>query len=188
MELFWIAVLVIVGILGIAFSTSAQGARDETKQAIPDYAATQSYEPKVWDKSQTGISIDEARHKICLSDHTKSNPYRVVNYHDILESEIVEDGYSVTKTARGSQLAGGVIGTVALGGLGMVVGALSGKTITKEKATSIDLRIVIKDTANPIHIVRFLSMETQKGGLVHRNSMNEAKRWHAILSIVVTQA
>ena len=187
MELFWGAVVVLV-IVSLVMAMNQQSDREIASETIPDYVATQSYEPKVWDKSQTGISIDEKKRKICLTDHTQPNPYRVIDYQDILQSEIVEDGYSVTKTARGSQLVGGVIGGVALGGLGMVVGALSGTTTTKEKATNIDLRIVIKDTANPIHTVRFLAMETQKGSMLHRSSMSAAQRWHAILSIAVQQA
>lgn len=43
-----------------------------------------------------------------------------INYEDILQIEIIQDEESITQTSRGSQLAGTIVGGLALGGTGKV--------------------------------------------------------------------
>src|SRR5690625_2106720 len=47
---------------------------------------------------------------------------------DIIESEVVVDSHTITKTARGSQIGGAAVGGVLLGGVGAIIGGLSGGT------------------------------------------------------------
>lgn len=179
--------VVIVILIGcVVASLNQQGAHNAIRAALPEYSATQSYEPAIWE-STSGISIDERRMKICLIDHTAVNPYRVISYADVLESEVVEDGYSVTKTGRGSQIVRGAIGAAVLGPVGLVVGALSGKKTTKDKISNVDLRVIVKDTVRPIHTIKFLKEETPKGSFAYKTANENAQRWQAILSIVISE-
>lgn len=74
-----------------------------------------------------GLSIDSSSQQICLivGDVLFPNPFSAV-----LEAEIVVDGKTVTKTSRGSQAVGVVVGAVLAGGLGAVIGGLSASSST----------------------------------------------------------
>jgi hypothetical protein len=76
--------------------------------------------------------------------------FKIFSYRDILESEVLEDGHSVTKTSRSSQLAGTLVGGLLLGGVGAIIGGLSGKKTTHKKVTRIELKVVVNDTSHPI--------------------------------------
>jgi hypothetical protein len=52
-------------------------------------------------------------------NHKRQNlTTRIISYRDLLSSEIFEDGTTITKTVRSSQVGGGLIGAIALGGVG----------------------------------------------------------------------
>lgn len=84
---------------------------------------------KVMDNDgNSGIAVDEGRKKVCLIKQSMGNiDLDVLTYRDILSSEIFENGVTITKTARGNQLGGALIGGLALGGVGAIIGGLSGK-------------------------------------------------------------
>lgn len=136
----------------------------------------------------TGIAIDETSRKICLINNFPVLTTKVLSYGDIISSEIIEDSNTVTKTQRGSQLGGAVVGGLLLGGVGAVVGGLSGKKKTETKVRMISLKVIINDTASPVHIISFLDGETKKTGFVYSIAMQQATHWHALLSAVVRQA
>ena len=70
----------------------------------PDFSATQKI---MGCDGSSGIAIDEARKKVVLiSNKLNKVSIRVVSYGDLLSSEVFEDGSTITKTARGSQLGG----------------------------------------------------------------------------------
>lgn len=69
--------------------------------------------------------------------------------------EVQRNGVTITKTNRGSQLAGAAIGGLAFGGLGAVVGGLSGSSTSTERLKSIALLFQFDDAEHPTHEVCF---------------------------------
>lgn len=68
------------------------------------------------------------------------------SYWDILASEVIEEGGTVTRTQRSSQIAGTLIGGLALGGVGAIIGGLSGTTkTTKNDMVTPLLRVIVND-------------------------------------------
>jgi hypothetical protein len=125
---------------------------------------------------RTGMAIDEQSKRVCLI----SEPYgratlKMLPYRDVLESEVVENGVSVTKTSRGSQVGGALLGGLVLGGVGAVIGGLSARKTTTNKVTSVDLRVVVNDTREPVHMLRF-------------PNRTQADHWHALVSVIIRQA
>ena len=80
----------------------------------------------------------------------------IVSYKDLLSVELIQDGYSISKTSRTSQAANAVLGGILAGGVGAVVGALTSSSTSKGKVKKIVLELVINDTNNPIFVLSFM--------------------------------
>ncbi|HBZ79031.1 MULTISPECIES: SHOCT domain-containing protein [Brevibacillus] len=143
-----------------------------------------------------GIAIDENSKRISFLYTDRSYTY---SYKDILESEIIEDGISVTKTSRGSQIGGALLGAVLAGGVGAIVGGLSGEKKTMEKVKNVDLKVIVNDTSNPIHKVNFFKsidlathQETKDGekkdSPKYKAAIENANHWQALISVLIRQA
>src|SRR5690606_13701944 len=76
-----------------------------------------------------GISIDVNSHQICLIRH---KDFIVKPFSSILETEIIIDGSTITKTSRGGLVLGTAVGGVLGGGVGALIGGLSASTTSKE--------------------------------------------------------
>lgn len=131
-----------------------------------------------------GLAVDDSAQKICL---IVGNNLRVIGYGDLIESEVVVDGHSVTKTSRASQFIGTAVGAVLAGGVGAIIGGLSGTKSTKEKINGVSLKLIVNDTKNPIHLIDFFEM-TSTGSTVPKIALDEAKYWHDLLSVIIRQA
>lgn len=147
-----------------------------------NFSATQ----KLVDCSGAGIAIDESRKKICLLEWDIGGRFRrkIIDYRDILASEIEEDGKIVTKTQRGSQIGGALIGGLALGGAGAIIGGLSGKTVSSNVASSISLIVTVNSTEDPV----FEIILSGKDEFDYAAASAKAHHWHKLLTVVIKQA
>ncbi len=155
-------------------------------------ASLESFTPSqklMGNDGNSGIAVDEGRKKICLIKQSMGNiDLDVLTYRDILSSEIFVDGVTITKTARGSQLGGALIGGLALGGVGAIIGGLSGNTTSSEKITKIDLQIIVNRTNNPIHDINFMSVDGKKNGIIYKSAMEQARHWQGLLTVLIKLA
>lgn len=179
-------VVALIGVMRAINTSNKKKAMDDYLGRIKDFSATQ----KVMGKDgNTGLAIDEQRKKICLIDHRQQNiTTRVFVYKDLLSSEIFEDGATVTKTVRSSQIGGALIGGLALGGVGAIIGGLSGKTQTSGMVKKVDLRLIVNDTKNPLQDINFLDMETKKDGFIYKQAIQQARHWHGLVEVLIKRA
>lgn len=177
---------IVAGIFQAVETSKKKKSMEAYLSDIPDFSATQKV---IGDDGTTGLAIDEQRKKVCLIDHRQQNvSCRVVTYKDLLSSEIFEDGATVTKTVRSSQIGGALVGGLALGGVGAIIGGLSGKTKTSGKVKRIDLRITVNDTQSPLHDVNFLNVETKQDGFIYQGAMKAARHWHGLVEVLIRRA
>lgn len=102
-----------------------------------------------------------------------TNPKDIyVSFGDILSSEIYQEGKSITKTSVSSQVIRGTIGALTLGGVGAIIGGLSGKRETEEYTEYVCLNIVVNDAKNPLLTVPCGSIE-------------RAQECHALISVII---
>ncbi len=155
--------------------------------SLPDFEISQQFMSV---DGKSGIAIDDRRKKVCLIENTSGKiiDSRVVDYKELLSSEIYEDGQTVMRTSRSSQIGGALVGGLLLGGVGAVVGGLSGKSVAADKVKRIELIITVYDTVKPLHILTFLDIENNKGGFVHKEAMNKTRHWHAMVDVLIKQA
>jgi hypothetical protein len=120
-----------------------------------------------------GIYYDGTNKKICvvniynaLNTQAKLSRdnfiFKFISSTDILESEIIQDDVSVTKTSRGGQLAGALIGGALAGGVGAIIGGVTSSKTTSEKIKKVELRILVNDNKKPIRKVTFVNFPTPK--------------------------
>lgn len=184
-----VVLVVIIGMFGLAIwgiieNDKNKGKKDDTKNVIK----TDNFNPDnvlVKTPSSTnqvvGVAIDRNSNQVCLIE---GESFRYIKSNELIESEVMIDGKTVTKTSRASQFAGVAVGAVLLGGVGAIVGGLSGKTITEEKAKGVKLKIVVNDINNPFHVIDFIEM-TNAGSTPPKMALGEAKEWHELLSTII---
>lgn len=186
----WVLLIVVIAV-GIAIAqavavSNKRKAMEEKLESLPEFSPTQKI---MGNNGDTGLAIDEERKKVVL---IKNGPAGVnlkpITYRDVLSSEIFVDGETITTTARGSQLGGALIGGLALGGVGAIIGGLSGKTRSSEKVKRVDLRITVNDTRSPLHDINFMDIEGKKDGIIYKSAMDQARHWHGLIAVLIKMA
>ncbi|MDD2724342.1 MAG: SHOCT domain-containing protein [Methylovulum sp.] len=159
---------------------------EDTFQKASDFNPTFLY---VGLDRKTGIAIDEPRTKVCI---VKRNGnllvHRVISYEDILSSELYKDGEIILKTVRSSQISGAVVGGLLLGGVGTVIGGLSGNKIQKNNTQTIILRVVVNDPTDPLLDVYFLNYEIDNNSEYYKLLLEDARQWQARMDILIKRA
>lgn len=185
----WIIVMVVavVGIvvLQLVVTSRKKDRMESSLRAVPGFNATQKV---LGCDGNTGLAVDEAKQMVCLLSSNEAQPHRTISYKDILSAEIFEDGSSITKTARASQVGGAIVGGLMLGGVGAIIGGLSGKTVTTGKVKQVELRLTINDTNAPLHDIAFMNTEGAKGGIVYTAAIQQARRWLGIIDVLIKAA
>ena len=181
-----VAVVVGAAIVQVIAVSNKKKAMEEKLKSLPDFSPTQKI---MSNNGDTGLAIDENRKTIVLINNNLSGVnLKLITYRDALSSEIFVDGETITKTARGSQLGGALIGGLALGGVGAIIGGLSGKTKSSEKVKRVDLRIIINDTKQPLHDINFMDIEGKKDGIIYKAAMEQARHWHGLIDVLIKTA
>ena len=135
---------------------------------------------------RAGFAIDEVAQQVCVIRRQADKiEFRVLPYSDLVSSEICENGETVTKTSRTSQVGGAL-----LGGVGAVIGGLSGKTKSSQQITGLTLRVVVNDIKIPVYELTFMEVDlkVKKGGFLYAAVEKEAYRWHSTISVLIKQA
>jgi hypothetical protein len=132
------------------------------------------------DRNLIGISFKDK--KIILGSGLQDSEW---DFSQITAVEVIENGATVTQTNRGSQLVGAVVGGLAFGGAGAVVGGLSGKSNSRARTRNISLKVTIDDRIKPVWTISFLKWRPEKGlepdGFIAKQARMNVERIHAHL-------
>ncbi len=183
----FVAGIVIAIVQGINTSEKKKGMLLEIEK-LDDFEVSQQI---MGNDGESGLAIDEIRHKFCLIKQEYGTiSTKIYTYKDLLETEILEDGLSISKTARGSQLGGMLIGGLALGGVGAIIGGLSGKKNQIDKVSSIDLKIVVNDTKSPMFLINFLKHSDgyKKDSFIYKTSIQTIREWNSLMAVLIKKA
>ena len=125
------------------------------------------------------LSIDNTNNKICIANTTTTKLY---DYSDLLAAELIKDGESITKSERGSQVVGAVIGGILLGGAGAVIGGLSGKKTTTEVINSLELKLTF---SNSTYGERFTFFRKTNKNDDTKSYIYKANRWMDLMNTII---
>lgn len=116
------------------------------------------------------VALNEEENEICFISKTKDGDFESVTFfdcEDLISTEIVIDGKTITKTNKDEALGGALAGGILFGGVGAVVGAIAGNETseTEKDIEKIDLVLNVNDTKNPIINLNFFYAEEYEGFL-----------------------
>ena len=104
----------------------------------------------------------------------------IYDYNDIVQFELLEDGNTVTKGGLGSALVGGAM----FGGVGAIVGGVTGKKRSKNYINSLKIKITTHNLDNPTVYINLINMKTKADSMYYRSVYNSAQEILSLLSIM----
>lgn len=103
----------------------------------------------------------------------------VYDFTDIVSYELLEDGETLAKGGLGRALVGGVL----FGGVGAVVGGVTGKK-SKNVINSMQVKITVRDMSNPVAYVSLISGKTKHNSFTHRLAQETAQEILSLLELM----
>lgn len=169
---------IVVLIVGISMIMASRGFKKSSiegghSKEIEDFAST-SEVPGY-------IKFNDNTKQVLISP--KFNP-RIVNYSDILDFELVEDGETViTKGGLGKAVVGGML----FGGVGAIVGSNTSKRKSKTSISILKIKIVVRDMSNPNSYINLITTSTQTDSFIYKNSYEVAQKIMSMLQIATSK-
>lgn len=191
--LFFILMFVFLGLL---IHTSKSSKKKQIERLENSFSSTLKNNNFITDEYyesvdfSTGIAIDNNKERIALltkDDHENKFNFRQINFNDILEVSIYEDGGLINTVSRGSQVAGALVGGAIAGGVGAIIGSLSGKSKSNEVSNKLSLFIITNDINSPHHEVTFSLGEVRKDSEVYKKSREELNKWFGKLKVIINK-
>ncbi|BCS85959.1 hypothetical protein prwr041_18520 [Prevotella herbatica] len=135
--------------------------------------------------TSTGIIALDINKEIFIAINNKRCIFseKVIPFSDIIACELVIDGESVYKKSTSRVLGGAIVGNVLAGGVGTVIGGLSGKSKKKEKIKSINLNLTLRDIENPLYIIKFY--EYKGTDMLLDTIKKAAEEWKSRISAII---
>lgn len=133
-------------------------------------------------KIGTFIEIDDNKKQWLIPDGflgKKKNP-KIYDYSDIVDFELLEDGETITKGGLGRAVAGGLL----FGGVGAVVGGVTGGKKSKPICNSLKIKITVKNINNPVVYINFLTAATKKNSITYKSAYNFAQECLSVLQLI----
>lgn len=119
------------------------------------------------------IQIDENNKLFALSGN-------LFEFKNLLSFELLEDGAAVTKGGLGRAVAGGLI----FGGVGAIVGGITGGKKAKNICNSMKLRVSLKNAHTDVVYITFISSETKTNGFLYEIAQNSAQECITALELI----
>lgn len=124
------------------------------------------------------LVLDFEKQKIILGASNNSKKY---DFADIISVDLCKNGATITSTNRGSQILGAIAGGIAFGGVGAIIGGLSGSTTSSEKIKQIAIRVTVEDVSNPSYEINFFRSPEGLPETMLRQTMKEVDERHALI-------
>ncbi|MET3658328.1 hypothetical protein [Sporosarcina psychrophila] len=121
------------------------------------------------------VAFDEVQQKWATL-----NSWSTFNYSDIVDFELLEDGESIATGGLGRALVGGAL----FGGVGAIVGGVTGKRKSKDVCSSLRLKVTINDMNNPVVYINFIETKTKKDGLTYKTIEGAAQECLSVFQLI----
>lgn len=138
----------------------------------------------------TYMQIDEDKHQWTVSSgifSTKvTNNSSIYLYSDILNYELLEDGATITK--GGASIGRAAVGGILFGGVGAVIGGVTGKKKSIPTCTSLKIKITVNDLVNPVVYINLITTETKKSSFIYQTSYQTAQEILSTLDLLTSES
>lgn len=185
--------LVFLGVFLIFPNETGKKLTDELKNSFEgtlnknNFKADDSY---FNDDYLSGIAINESESKLAILTRNNKNDnfdFKTINFNDIVESSLTEDGVSVSKASISSQIGRTMVGIIVAGGMGAVIGGLSTNKTINNKIYKVTLNVIVNDLSNPICEFSFLNSKysIDKHGEEYKKVNQESNKWYKMIEIII---
>lgn len=107
----------------------------------------------------------------------------VYDYKDIVDFELIEDGTSIIKGG----LARAVVGGTMFGGVGAIVGGVTGNRKVHQKCNSLKIKISLNKLDAPAIYINLISKPIEKDYATYKDAYNNAQKILSLLQIICNQ-
>lgn len=131
------------------------------------------------------IEFDEEKKQWLIPNgffENKKKP-RVYSFYDIVECELLENGDTITKGGLGSAITGGLL----FGGVGAIVGGVTGSKKSKSIINSLKIKITVNDFQNPAVFINLISSSTKADSFIYKTFYTIAQQILSTLSLIQKQ-
>ncbi|BAK55890.1 hypothetical protein SFBM_0110 [Candidatus Arthromitus sp. SFB-mouse-Japan] len=122
------------------------------------------------------LEVDEKNKKF-LAPLSKRKIY---DFSQLVDFELLEDGESLAKGGLGRALVGGAL----FGGVGAIVGGVTGKRKGKNICNSLRIKITLDDISDPVLYIDFINVRTDTNNPFYKNIFNSAQECLSILQVI----
>lgn len=135
------------------------------------------------------LSFNEDDKKLLIS---KKDAIDTINYEDIIGVELIQDNIITSSKSTSNIVGRAIVGGVLLGGVGALIGGVTGKDKQKESASYIGLNIHTKNNTIELCVFdslnEFASKKIKKGQLLwseYEAGRKQAKEIERLLRVIV---
>ncbi|SFN71719.1 SHOCT domain-containing protein [Proteiniclasticum ruminis] len=146
---------------------------------------------KMKEKNQVLVDQFNATKKvgvISFDDHTRTlvikkskKDTNLYNYGQLLNFELLEDGETITKGGLGRAVAGGLL----FGGVGAVVGGVTGGKKTKGVCNSLQIKITLRNSPRQTVYLPFITTSTKTSSFIYKTMYKSAQDTLSALQLAV---
>lgn len=178
--------IIIIGII-ILFIVIANNALSKEKERVNQVKCKLNEKIKRIDNfnPHKRIESDNASYILLFDDINKKMAYArsyylaVVNYHEILDVEIITDHEIISSKSTSKAVGRAVVGGLLLGGVGAIVGGVTGGNKNREFVTNVFVVIKTSNTDKAIFKIEVFNAQTMCGNSrIKKGSLS----WNVYLS------
>lgn len=111
--------------------------------------------------------------------------FKVFGYEDLLKYELNEDGQSIT--SGGLSIGRAIVGNLAIGGAGMIMGGVTGSRKSKDIVTNMHIALTITGKNKGYYRIPFIEKKTKKHSKEYKKQLELARETLAALDIMVSE-
>ncbi|KYG33021.1 SHOCT domain-containing protein [Alkalihalobacillus trypoxylicola] len=153
---------------------SAIGRKSESKNEIANFNPTKKI------GSYVEFDTDNEKWLVLSSFLGKRDKSTIYKFEDIIHFELLEDGESIASGGLGRALVGGAL----FGGVGAVVGGVTGNKTSKGVCTSLKVKVTVDDVHNPTVYINLLNTNTKKNGIVYQQHIKYAEECLSMFQLI----
>ncbi|GAA0177046.1 hypothetical protein SH2C18_03420 [Clostridium sediminicola] len=137
-------------------------------------------------KIGTYIEIDEDNKQWLIYEVISGrmkNPI-IFNYEDIISFELIEDGESIIKGGLG----GAAVGAFLCGGVGAILGGITGKRKQKKVVNSLKIKITVNNISKPTIYFDMVKTKMKTSSFIYKSIYKETQEILSTLAIMKENA
>lgn len=155
---------------------------DQAKNIIEkiDYNLSLISQFKTAKKVGNFLEVDQENRKWMIYPDGNREPAFLYNYEDLVDFELLENGTSVAKGGLGRAVVGGLL----LGGVGAIVGGVTGSKKSQNICNSMIIKVTVQDLSNPAINVQLIAGGIKTNSILYQQATNMAQEALSVFQVI----